>query len=245
MPTTRIQSTVHHCIFQTSIPMCDTIANHSVENMKTTTLTDIQGIQVVVQSHDPSPSLAMTSINTRTNKERRKITKRTFAELSRAKDSTPSSRLYEGRVIVNGFHPQLTKTNNNYCPSKELLNALPRVSDNSRTLDERISNTVTNCRINEQTEMRKRQRVCPLDLIPPRHHRQNDQDSTNQELIGTDLSVSSSYIASFKESNAPQFIADIGGRGVSCKFAYITFFVYVHIIIIMHPHLFCPFTRSN
>jgi len=198
--------------------MFDTIANHRVPNMKTTTRTDIQGIKVVVQSHDPSPSLAMKSINTRTKKERPKITKRTFAELSHAKDSTPSSsRLYEGRLIVNGFHPQLTKVNTNYCPSKELLNALPRVSNNSHTLDERISNTVNNCRLNEQTEMRKRQKVSPLDLIPPRHHRQNDQDSTTQKLIAADLSVRSSFNDSFKESSAPQFIADIGGRGVSCN----------------------------
>jgi len=198
--------------------MFDTIANHRVPSMKTTTRTDIQGIKVVVQSHDPSPSLAMKSINTRTKKERPKITKRTFAELSHAKDSTPSSsRLYEGRLIVNGFHPQLTKANTNYCPSKELLNALPRVSNNSRTLDERISNTVNNCRLNEQTEMRKRQKVSPLDLIPPRHHLQNDQDSTSQKSIAADLSDRSSFNDSFKESNAPQFIADIGGRGVSCN----------------------------
>jgi len=197
--------------------MCDTIVNHRVPNMKTVTRINIQDKQVVVQSHERTPSLAMTSIDNRIKNCRSKIIKRTFAELSNPKDSTLTSRAYEGRIIVNGFHPQLTTSSTDYCPSKDLLNALPRVSDQRRTLDERISNTVINCRINELTEMRKRLRVSPLDLIPPRYHDQIDRDNADQELIATGSPLSNSYNDSFKKSNVPQFIADIGGRGVSCN----------------------------
>jgi len=197
--------------------MFATIASHRVSNMKTTTRTDLKDIQVVVQSHERTPSLAMTGIDNRTKKHRSKITKRSFAELSHAKDSKLNSRVYEGRLIVNGFHPQLAITNTDYRPSKELLNALPRVTNKKLTLDERISNTVTNCRMNEQTEMRKRQRVSPLDLIPPRQHQQNEQDGTDHELMASDSFLLQSYNDCFKNSNAPQFITDAGGRGVSCN----------------------------
>jgi len=194
--------------------MSDTIAGRPVLNMKSIT----QDLEVIVESHERTPSLAMTCDNAPTKNYKRNISKRSFVAFGRAKgDPVPKSRLYEGRLIVNGFHPQLSNIPTTYCPSKELLNALPRSTNKKRAIDERILNMVKNCQENEQTEKRKRQRLSPLALIPPRHRHQNNQDGPDHKLTAPDSLLPSSYADSFMKSNVPQMIVNIGGRGVSCN----------------------------
>lgn len=188
--------------------MSDTIAGRPVLNMKSIK----QDLKVIVQSHERTPSLAMTCDNAPTKKYKHNISKRSLVAFSRPTgDPMLNSRVYEGRIIVNGFHPQLTTTHTNYCPSKELLNALPRVTNKKRAVDERIRNMVEDCRENEQKEMRKRQKISPLDLIPPRHH------GHDHKLTARDSLVPNLYADSFMKSNVPQMIVNIGGRGVSCN----------------------------
>jgi len=201
--------------------MSDTLGRNCVPNMKKITKDE----QVVVQSHEQTPSLVMTGDNTHAKnyvpEVNKHINKRSFVASSQAKYSVQNSRLYEGRLIVNGFHPQLATVPSNYYPSKELLKELPRVTSKKRTLDQRISNMVDECRKIEQTEMHKRQRVSPLDLIPPCHHCEHDRDSPLHGLAALEPVLSDSYTDSFMKSHVPQLIATIGGRGASCNIEFL------------------------
>jgi len=212
--------------------------------MKTTT----QDVEVVVQSHERIPSLVMKSDDDRTKKFLPNPSKRSFVALSSVKEASLNSRIYEGRMIVNGFHPQLSQSHTNYWPSNEVFKAMPRKTSIQSTLDERITNVVSDCRKTELIKMRKRQRLDPLDLIPPIYH--CNQDRSDKTVMD------SHFNDGFMESDVPQLVVNTGGRGVSCnqKFRNIcgapsqepsaSFTLFNLIVPSMRPKLFEIFSRA-
>jgi len=212
--------------------------------MKTTT----QDVEVVVQSHERIPSLVMTTDDDRSKKCKTNLSKSSFVALSSVKEASLNSRVYEGRMIVNGFHPQLSQSHTNCWPSKEILKAMPRKTSIKSILDEKISNVVNDCRKTELIKMRKRKRLDPLDLIPLRHH--CDEDRSDKKL------TDSHFNESFMESDVPQLVVNTGGRGVQCnlKFRNIcgapshepsaSFTLFNIIVPSMRPKLFEIFSRA-
>jgi len=163
----------------------------------------------VVQSHERIPSLVMTSDDDPSKKLMTNLSKRSFVALTSVKEASLNSRIYEGRMIVNGFHPQLSQSHTNCWPSKEVFNGKPRKTTTKSTLDERISDVVNDCRKTELIKMRKRRRLDPLDLIPPSHD--CSQDLSDRKLMD------SHFNDGFMKSDVPQIIVNTGGRGVCCN----------------------------
>lgn len=172
----------------------------------------IRNQNVIVKNHE-QPEFSMLG-----NKDPAKNIVSNKLKQSFTATSLLNSRLNEGKLIVNGFHPQLTTVPKNYCSYKEQFKKFPLVTCKKRTLDQEISNIVDECRKNEEGEMHKRQRISPSYSTIPRYNcQQEDQRKPRNDLIVSEANAFDLFNDSFTNSHVPQFLATISGRGARCN----------------------------
>lgn len=181
---------------------------------------------VFVQSHGQTTSIDLLDAGT-AKKQNSKVDKRTYTGMGRSEDSLIKRTLYDGRLIVNGFHPELCSFQENKRALLDALNMARRKQKNS-TSEEIIFNQVNNCRKEEQRNIHKRLRLSPAIFIPSHQCtkdestvckglNENSKHGINNEprgIVSSILDLDTDY---FKKSTVAQIIVNTGGRGVICN----------------------------